>query len=131
MPYFRAWAVRASPHATDDERRPRNAPNFRESGPLDNVWLTLTTRGCHTAVMKRIETPAHAELFTRLTEVRSAAIEHYKMAQSLARERRAIIEELLAEGFNQSDLARELGVTRQAIQKMVAVGQSDRQSGPS
>ena len=30
---------------------------------------------------------------------------------------------LLAEGFSQADLARELGVTRQAIQKMVAVGQ--------
>jgi biotin operon repressor len=30
---------------------------------------------------------------------------------------------LLAEGFSQADLARELGVTRQAIQKMIAVGQ--------
>ena len=97
---------------------------------LDNRWLTLTTRGCHNLfMMKRIETQDHAELFARLTEVRSKAIEHYKIAQSLARERRLIIEELLAEGFNQSDLARELGVTRQAIQKMVAVGQADPASG--
>jgi DNA-binding transcriptional regulator LsrR (DeoR family) len=79
--------------------------------------------------MKRIETQDHAELFARLTEVRSATIEHYKIAQSLARERRLIIEQLLAEGFNQSDLARELGVTRQAIQKMVAVGRADPAAG--
>jgi biotin operon repressor len=32
------------------------------------------------------------------------------------------MEALLAEGFSQTDLARELGVTRQAIQKMIAVG---------
>jgi biotin operon repressor len=29
---------------------------------------------------------------------------------------------LLDAGFSQADLARELGVTRQAIQKMIAVG---------
>jgi biotin operon repressor len=34
-----------------------------------------------------------------------------------------LIDALVAEGFSQADLARELGVTRQAIQKMVAVGQ--------
>jgi DNA-binding XRE family transcriptional regulator len=33
------------------------------------------------------------------------------------------MDQLIAEGFNQTDLARELGVTRQAIQKMIAVGQ--------
>lgn len=97
---------------------------------LDNQGLSLTTDGCHNLFMvKRIETQDHAELFARLTEVRSAAIEHYKIAQSLARERRLIIEQLLAEGFNQSDLARELGVTRQAIQKMVAVGHANQASG--
>jgi ribosome-binding protein aMBF1 (putative translation factor) len=40
----------------------------------------------------------------------------------LARERRRIMEALLAEGFSQADLARELVVTRQVIQKMIAVG---------
>jgi transcriptional regulator with XRE-family HTH domain len=39
----------------------------------------------------------------------------------LARERRRLIEALLARGFSQADIARELGVTRQAIQKMVEV----------
>jgi transposase len=41
----------------------------------------------------------------------------------VARERRRLIDKLVAEGFSQADLPRELGVTRQAIQKMVAVGQ--------
>jgi len=78
---------------------------------------------------KRIETQAHADMFARLTDVRAAAIEHTRIARALASERRQIIQELLAEGFNQSDLARELGVTRQAIQKMVAVGQDPPSAG--
>ncbi len=71
---------------------------------------------------KHVETPAHAELIDKLKTVRAEAIEHFVKAQELARERRRIIEALLAEGFSQADVARELGVTRQAIQKMVAVG---------
>ena len=47
-------------------------------------------------------------------------------AMELARERRRIMEALLAEGFSQADLARELGVTRQVIQKMIAVGAERR-----
>jgi hypothetical protein len=66
--------------------------------------------------------PATAELIVRLKEVRAQAIEHTRIAYELARERRRIMEELMALGYSQSDLARELGVTRQAIQKMVAVG---------
>lgn len=72
---------------------------------------------------KRIESATHAELLEELKRARAAAIEHYLAAQELARERRRLIDALLAEGFSQADLARELGVTRQAIQKMVAVGQ--------
>lgn len=74
-------------------------------------------------MVKRIESMAHAELLAELKRVRAAAMEHYVAAQDLARERRRLIAALLAEGFSQADLARELGVTRQAIQKMVAVGQ--------
>jgi predicted transcriptional regulator len=33
-----------------------------------------------------------------------------------------IIEQLLREGFSQADIAREMGVTRQAVQKMIAAG---------
>jgi predicted transcriptional regulator len=43
------------------------------------------------------------------------------MARELARERRRLIEALLTEGYSQADIARELGVTRQAVQKMVEV----------
>ena len=61
-------------------------------------------------------------MFEELKQVRAAAIEHALAARELARERRRLIDALLAEGFSQADLGRELGVTRQAIQKMVAVG---------
>ena len=71
---------------------------------------------------KNAETAEHQEMVARLKEVRAAAIEASQRAMELARERRTIMEALLAEGFSQADLARELGVTRQAIQKMIAVG---------
>jgi predicted transcriptional regulator len=45
---------------------------------------------------------------------------HARLARQLAAERRDLIRGLLAEGFSQADVARELGVTRQAIQKMLA-----------
>ena len=63
-----------------------------------------------------------AELVAELKRVRAAAIEHTIQARQLARERRRLIDALLADGLSQADLARELGVTRQAIQKMAAVG---------
>jgi DNA-binding NarL/FixJ family response regulator len=72
---------------------------------------------------KHIESAAHAALLQELKQVRAAAIEHFVTARELSRQRRRLIDALLAEGFSQSDLARELGVTRQAIQKMVAAGQ--------
>jgi DNA-directed RNA polymerase specialized sigma24 family protein len=73
-------------------------------------------------MVKRVESATHAELLENLKQVRATAIEHVRAAQELARQRRQLIEALLAEGFSQADLARELGVTRQAIQKMVTVG---------
>lgn len=87
----------------------------------------MTTGGCHTGLMiKQVESEAHARLLEDLKQVRAAAIEHARAARELAIRRRQLIEALLAEGFSQADLARELGVTRQAIQKMVAVGQDGR-----
>jgi DNA-binding NarL/FixJ family response regulator len=81
----------------------------------------MTTQGCHDGVVDK-QTDAQMVLIGRLKEVRAAAIEHARIAQELARERRRLIESLLAEGLSQSDIARELGVTRQAIQKMVEAG---------
>ncbi|HEY1571989.1 MAG TPA: TrfB-related DNA-binding protein [Pseudonocardiaceae bacterium] len=71
---------------------------------------------------KEFESAEHVELLARLKDVRTAALEHHRIAVRLARQRRELMDELIAEGFSQADLARELGVTRQAIQKMVAVG---------
>ncbi|MER7008564.1 TrfB-related DNA-binding protein [Dactylosporangium sp. NPDC000555] len=68
------------------------------------------------------ESQTHADLINKLKEVRAAAVEHARIARELARERRQLIEALLAKGLSQSDIARELGVTRQAIQKMVEAG---------
>jgi DNA-directed RNA polymerase specialized sigma24 family protein len=63
---------------------------------------------------------AHQETFQRLKEARAEALKHARLAQQLAAERRDLIRGLIAEGFSQADIARELGVTRQAIQKMLA-----------
>ncbi len=71
-------------------------------------------------MVKHIESAAHAALLAELKQVRAAAIEHTRAARELSRQRRRLIDALLAEGFSQADLARELGVTRQAIQKMAA-----------
>jgi DNA-binding NarL/FixJ family response regulator len=88
----------------------------------------VTTPGCYLGRMvKHIESPAHRELFEELKRVRAQAIEHARAARESSRQRRILIDRLLAEGFSQGDVARELGVTRQAIQKMVAAGQGEPQ----
>jgi len=43
-----------------------------------------------------------------------------RKAHELHEKRRELMKRLLDAGLSQSDLARELGVTRQAIQKMMA-----------
>ena len=75
-------------------------------------------------MVKHVESAAHAALVEELKQVRAAAIEHMRTVVELSRQRRWLIGALLAEGFSQADLARELGVTRQAIQKMAAAGQN-------
>jgi len=66
------------------------------------------------------EATNHEATLDRLREVRAEAVEHTRIARQLSAERRQIMESLLRVGFSQSDLARELGVTRQAVQKMLA-----------
>jgi DNA invertase Pin-like site-specific DNA recombinase len=65
-------------------------------------------------------TTDHQQAFDRLRQVRAEALDHMRKAQQLARERRDLIRQLIDDGFSQADIARELGVTRQAIQKMLA-----------
>lgn len=62
------------------------------------------------------------ETFQRLKAVRAEAIRHTVIARRLSTERREILRTLIAAGHSQADIARELGVTRQAIQKMLALG---------
>jgi len=62
-------------------------------------------------VAENFESAAHIELLNHLKEVRAEAVEHARIAQRLVRERRRIMDQLIAEGFTQADLARELGVT--------------------
>ena len=64
---------------------------------------------------------SYRETFEQLRQVRAEALHHAKRARELAVERREIIRTLIAAGFSQADVARELDVSRQAIQKMLAV----------
>ena len=63
----------------------------------------------------------HAATFTRIKEVRDQAIHHTRLARQYAAERRDLMQGLIEQGVSQADIARELGVSRQAIQKMLAV----------
>jgi DNA-directed RNA polymerase specialized sigma24 family protein len=60
--------------------------------------------------------------FEKLSEVRAAALEHARLARKLSSQRRQLITELVEVGYSQADIAREMGVTRQAVQKMLALG---------
>lgn len=62
------------------------------------------------------------ETFRQLVEVRNAALDHAIKARRLSAQRREIITALMHRGYSQSDIAREMGVTRQAVQKMLAAG---------
>jgi DNA-binding transcriptional regulator LsrR (DeoR family) len=61
------------------------------------------------------------ETIARIKDVRAQAIEHTRQARRLALERRDLMQSLLDEGWSQSDIARELDVSRQAIQKMMTM----------
>jgi hypothetical protein len=63
---------------------------------------------------------AHANTFDRVRAVRAEAIEHTGIARRLFLERRELLPELVVAGFSHADIGRELGVTRPAIQKMLA-----------
>jgi DNA invertase Pin-like site-specific DNA recombinase len=57
----------------------------------------------------------------RLIQVRAEALEHARKARDLAGLRRDLIQDLIKDGMSQSDVAREMGVSRQAVQKMLSV----------
>jgi DNA invertase Pin-like site-specific DNA recombinase len=84
----------------------------------DNPWLTATTDGCQTESVEH-DARTREEVFGRIKQVRAQAIEHTRQARTLAAERRDLMRVLIQDGLSQADIARELGVTRQAIQKML------------
>lgn len=80
----------------------------------------MTTQGCHNDGMTQTAS-SREDTFKRIKEVRAQALEHARQAQMLAVERRDLMQSLIKGGLSQSDIARELGVTRQAIQKMISI----------
>jgi DNA-binding NarL/FixJ family response regulator len=71
--------------------------------------------------MKPVQ-PEHRDLFEDLKRVRAEALDHARIARDLSGRRADLIRELTRIGYAQADIARELGVSRQAVQKMVASG---------
>ncbi|HEX3925786.1 MAG TPA: TrfB-related DNA-binding protein [Streptosporangiaceae bacterium] len=69
---------------------------------------------------KKADVSDYQETFQHLREVRGEAVRHMRLAQQFHAERRDILRGLIGEGFSQAEIARELGVTRQAIQQMLA-----------
>ena len=55
-----------------------------------------------------------------MKEARAKAIEHTIAARRFSAERRSLMLELIGKGVSQAAIARELGVSRQAVQKMLA-----------
>lgn len=82
----------------------------------------MTTPCCHSGGMpnKKPDLAEYAETFQKVKEVRAQAIAQYKRVQELHAQRRDLLRSLIDAGFSRADIARELGVTRQAIQKMLA-----------
>jgi DNA-binding NarL/FixJ family response regulator len=60
------------------------------------------------------------DTFGHLKRVRAEAIEHTRLARQLAVKRREIMCGLIAAGHSQAEIAKELGVTRQAVQKWLS-----------
>jgi transposase len=83
--------------------------------------IDTTTGCCHTSIVNESALAAsHAATFVRIKEIRARAIDHTIQARRLGAERRDLMEGLVRDGVSQAEIARELGVSRQAIQKMLA-----------
>jgi len=66
-------------------------------------------------------TPAQRRrAFDRLRSVRAEALHHARMARKLAEKRRQLMRDLIDKGCTQSEIARELGISRQAVQQMLS-----------
>jgi hypothetical protein len=64
-------------------------------------------------------TTKQEEALAAIKEARAQAVEHYFKAIEASRRRSDLMLALIKDGVSQSDIARELGVSRQAIKKMI------------
>jgi DNA invertase Pin-like site-specific DNA recombinase len=67
------------------------------------------------------ENKTRAEVISQIKDVRARAIDHTRRARQLARQRAELMQELIDDGMSQAEIARELGVSRQAIQKVMSM----------
>jgi DNA-binding XRE family transcriptional regulator len=81
--------------------------------------------------MTENESGTHRPAFDHLREVRASALEHTRLAYQFGIERRELMRVLIDQGVSQAEIARELGVTRQAVQKMLAIGLPTSTAGPA
>lgn len=64
-------------------------------------------------------TAKQEELLVAIKEARAEAVEHFFKAKEASTRRSNLMLVLIKDGVSQSDIARELGVSRQAIKKMI------------
>ena len=64
-------------------------------------------------------TAKQEEALVAIKEARAQAVEHYLKAKEASTRRSDLMLALIKDGVSQSDIARELGVSRQAIKKMI------------
>lgn len=64
-------------------------------------------------------TAEQEELLVAIKEARAEAVEHFFKAKEASTRRSDLMLALIKDGVSQSDIARELGVSRQAIKKMI------------
>jgi DNA-binding NarL/FixJ family response regulator len=64
-------------------------------------------------------TAKQEETLVAIKEARAQAVEHYFKAKEASTRRSDLMLALIKDGVSQSDIARELGVSRQAIKKMI------------
>jgi DNA-directed RNA polymerase specialized sigma subunit len=69
--------------------------------------------------MMMLSDAARRREFDRLRKVRAEALHHARMSRKLAEKRRLMMHKLIEQGCTQSEIARELGVSRQAVQQML------------
>jgi hypothetical protein len=94
--------------------RLRGAADGHDHGIAWTIHTTFTVRPAELGPSLRSDTASVHRLAATVRE-------KVRKAQESAVERRDLAHALVRDGYSQADLARELGVTRQAIQKMMSI----------